>query len=134
LDLNNQVDEGPNGEANNKPTFTYRIDHTYAAQGNIDIAPGNQGDFDQGGADVSWDGTNLTPLNPAKIGILGGVQLEQVHYDLLAPGTVSANPLNRANLGPGTLIAIYTAQNHRGVLKVTGYNGNNISLEYHIYN
>jgi subtilase family serine protease len=25
IDLNNQVDEGPNGEANNKPTFTYTV-------------------------------------------------------------------------------------------------------------
>src|SRR5258706_667078 len=134
LDLNNQVDEGPAGEANNKPTFTYRIDHTYAAQGNISIAPGNSADFDGGGADVSWDCTNLTPLSPAKIGILSGVTLEQVHYDLLAPSTVNTAPLNRANLNPGTLVAIYTAQNRRGVLRVTGYSGNTIALEYFIYN
>lgn len=134
LDLNNQVDEGPNGEANNKPTFTYRIDHTYAAQGNINIDPGNSADFDGGGADVGWDGNNLTPLAPGQIGILNGVVLEQVHYDLLAPSTVSANPLARANLNPGVLIAIYTAQGKRGVLKVTGYAGNTIQLQYFIYN
>jgi ABC-type branched-subunit amino acid transport system substrate-binding protein len=134
LDLNNQVDEGPTGEANNKPTFTYRIDHTYAAQGNISINPGNSADFDGGGADVGWDGTNLAPLAPGKIGILGGVVLEQVHYDLLAPSTVNTAPLNKANLGPGTLIAIYTAQNKRGVLRVSGYAGNTIQLEYFIYN
>jgi uncharacterized repeat protein (TIGR01451 family) len=26
LDLNNQVDEGPSGEANNKPQFSYHVD------------------------------------------------------------------------------------------------------------
>ena len=134
LDLNNQVDEGPTGEANNQPTFSYRVDRPYVAQGSFQIAPVTNIDFFGGTADATYDGINLTPINGALISILPGLQLNDVHYDYLTPVVVNnALPLAQANLPPGIVMGMYTAEGQRGVLRVAGYNGVNIILEYFVY-
>ncbi len=133
LDLNQEVDEGPAGEADNQPLFTYRIDRPYIAQGTIQIAPGTSLDLYGGTQDLNYTGPNLLSINGALISILSGVQLSQVHYDLLAPGVVTGNNLPQPSLTPGTVIGFYTAEGQRGVLRVQSYNGPNIVLEYFIY-
>jgi hypothetical protein len=134
LDLNQQVDEGPAGEANNQAPFSYRIDRAYIAQGSFQVAPTTNVDFHGGTADATYDGLNLTPINGTLINILAGVQLNQVHYDYLTPAVVNnAAPISQASLAPGTVLGIQTAEGQRGVLRVAGYNGSSIILEYYIY-
>ena len=135
LDFNNQVDEGPNGEANNHQPFPYRIDHSYLAQGHKDIVATSSVDFEGGSTfDISWDGNNMTVVGAAKIGVLSGVSMSQVHYDMLTASTVHTAPIPRSSLNPDTVVAIYTAEGNRGVLHITGYSGTTIQLDYFIYN
>jgi len=133
LDLNKQVDEGPAGEANNSPTFTYKIDHPYIAQGTVNIAPGNSVDFHGGSPDVSYTTTQMAPVGAAKIGAMPGVQLSDVHYDFLSPDKVNTTPIPRSQLTPGMLIAMYTAEGRRGVLRVSGYSGDTIIVDFYVY-
>lgn len=133
LDLNQEVDEGAAGEADNQPLFTYRIDRPYIAQGTIQIAPGTSLDLYGGTQDLNYTGPNLFSINNAKISILSGVQLSQIHFDFLSPDKVTGNDLPQPSLPPGTVIGFYTAEGQRGVLRVQSYNGPNIVLEYFIY-
>ncbi len=134
LDLNNQVNEGPNGEANNKPEFSYRVDRNRIAQGNVNIPPGNSVDFQGGTPDVSYDGTKLVPLNGAKLGLLPGVQMAQIYWDFLSPDKINnAVGIAQADLVPGAVIGIYTAEGKRGALRVSGYAGTTLQLEYFVY-
>lgn len=134
LDLNQQVNEGPSGEANNQPLFSYRVDVPYIAQGTIQIAPSTSVDLFGGTQDINYTGTALAPINGALFGLLPGLQFSQVHYDLLTPLVVNSTaPIPQAQLPPNTLIGIYTAEGKRGVLRVVSYNGPNIVLEYYIY-
>ncbi|MEP7287478.1 MAG: ABC transporter substrate-binding protein [Chloroflexota bacterium] len=134
LDLNKQVDEGPNGEANNLPEFAYKVDNPYLAQGTINLVPVNSVDFQGGTPDVSFDGNNLAPLGATKLGILSGVQLGDVTYDYLSPDKIAAaTPIPTANLTAGSVIGIYTAEGKRGVLRVQGFSGSTLILDYFIY-
>lgn len=134
LDLNAQVDEGPLGEENNKPNFSYKIDRPYIASGTNQIAPVTSVDLGSGGTqDISWDGTNLSPINGTLFALLT-VPLNAVHWDYLSPALVSSGaPIPIGSLPPGTLVGIKAAEGNRGVLRVVGYNGANIILEYYIY-
>ena len=134
LDLNNQVDEGPSGEANNKPEFSYRVDRNRIAQGNVNIPPSNSVDFQGGTPDVSYDGTKLAPLNGAKLGLLSGVQMAQIYWDFLSPDKINnAVGIAQNDLVPGAVIGIYTAEGKRGAIRVAGYAGSTIQLEYFVY-
>jgi ABC-type branched-subunit amino acid transport system substrate-binding protein len=134
LDLNNQVNEGPNGEANNKPEFTYKVDRPHVAQGTQNIPPGGSFDFFGGTQDVSFSGTQLTPINGAKLGILSGVQMGQIYWDLLTPDKINNNVgIPQAQLTVGTVIGMYTAEGKRGALRVANYVGASVVLEYFVY-
>jgi hypothetical protein len=135
LDLNREVDEGPTGEANNEPTFSYKIDKPFSAQGTNQIAPVTNVDFGgQGVQDATWDGGQLTPINGAFAVVLPGLQLNQVHFDYLAPTLVNSNaPIPIASLPAGTLVGMITAEGNRAILRVASYNGANIVLDYFVY-
>jgi hypothetical protein len=135
LDLNNQLNEGPTGKANNKPSFSYKVDKPYVAQGSFQIAPGTSVDFYGGTQDITFDpSSNLVPINAAQVGALSGVQLSDVHFDYLTPAVVNnTTGIAQASLLQGLVIGIYTAEGNRGVLRISGYNGSNIILEYFIY-
>jgi len=134
LDLNSQLDEGSNGEGNNKPQYSYKIDRVITSQGSISLNAGNTVSFTGSPpADVSWDGAQLSPLGTAKIGLLSGLQFGQLHYDLLTPDKVSSAAIPAGSLPPGTLVEIYTASGRRGILKISGISGTTITLDYFIY-
>ncbi len=134
LDLNSNVDEGPAGEANNKPTISYRVDWPRVVQASVNLPPGNSADLSGGTPDVSYDGTKLIPINGAKVGSLPGVTLDQVHYDLLSPDKINnTTGIARADLVQGLVIGIYTAEGKRGAIRVAGYNGDIITLEFFVY-
>lgn len=134
LDLNSEVNEGDAGEANNMPTFSYKVDRPFAAQGTLQIAPSTSVDFFGGTQDITFSGTDLVPINGALLGVLPGVNLNQVHYDLLAPSIININVgIPIGNLPPGTVVGIYTAEGSRGILRIQSYNGANMIVEFYIY-
>ncbi len=134
LDLNNQVDEGPNGKANNKPEISYRIDRPRIANGSIPVPPSSSVDLQGGTADISYDGTKLVPINGAKLGTLPGIQMTQVHYDLLSPDKINnTTGIARSELVQGLVIGIYIAEGKRGAMRIAGYSGDTILLEFFVY-
>ncbi len=134
LDLNNQVNEGPAGEANNKPEFSYKVDRPAIAQGTVNIPVKSSVDFQGGTPDVSYDGTKLAPLGAAKLGLLPGVQFTQVYWDLLSPDKINNTVgIPQAQLAPGAVIGIYTAEGKRGALQISGYSGTTLVVQYFIY-
>jgi branched-chain amino acid transport system substrate-binding protein len=135
LDLNSQVNEGPTGEANNKPEFTYRVDKPYVATGTIAIpAPSGTADLFGGTADLQYSGGALIPINGTLLGVLPGVQLPQVHRDFLSPDKINVNVgIPNGQIPAGMLIGIYTAEGNRGVMRVVQNTGAAITLEYYIY-
>jgi hypothetical protein len=65
---------------------------------------------------------------------LTGTQLADVHYDLLSPSVVNnAAGIPTAQLTPGLVIGIYTAEGKRGILRVSGFAGSTLVLDYFIY-
>jgi ABC-type branched-subunit amino acid transport system substrate-binding protein len=134
LDLNNQVDEGPNGKANNKPEITYRIDRPRIANGSIQVPPSSSVDLQGGTTDISYDGTKLVPIHSAVLGALPGIQMTQVHYDYLGPSRINnTTGIAKADLVQGLVIGIYTAEGKRGAMRVAGYSGSTLLLEFFIY-
>jgi ABC-type branched-subunit amino acid transport system substrate-binding protein len=134
LDLNNQVNEGPNGKANNTPEISYRIDRPRIANGSIPVPPSSSVDLQGGTADISYDGTKLVPINGAKLGTLPGVQMTQIHYDFLSPDKITnTTGIARSELVQGLVIGIYIAEGKRGAMRVAGYSGDTILLEFFVY-
>jgi ABC-type branched-subunit amino acid transport system substrate-binding protein len=134
IDLNNQVDEGPDGKNNNKPTFTYRIDKPYVAQSNTTLTSGSTVDLYGGTADINWDGTKLVPKNGAKLGVLTGVQMTGVYWDLLSPDKINNTAgIASSELVQGLVIGIYTAEGNRGAIQINGNSGGNLTVTYNVY-
>ncbi len=135
LDLNSQLNESEAGKANNKPTVSYKVDKAYLATGSNQIAPSTNVDFGSGGTqDITYTGTNLNPINGAKVQILPGQQLAGVYWDMLSPATITNTaPIPQANLPVGTVLGMITAEGNRAVLTVTSYVGPNIVLQYFVY-
>lgn len=141
-DLNNQVDEGVAGEANNSNyIMNYIADRGVLVTSSVTLGVGGQIDLDtpSGTIDLNWDGNQLTALNGAQIYVMSNVQnLESVHYDLInvstnsspIPGTV----LNNAYVG----FVTNTGDQRRGVIRVdnvviSGATGQ-ITITYRTYN
>jgi hypothetical protein len=135
LDLNNTVDEGPEGEANNQPVVNYRVDRPYVAQSSATLAPGTPFDLDGGGDDVIFSGTAMDPTPSSAIALLA-VQFSQVHYDYLA-GAMGAVALGTQSVGgppaPGTVIGVRTNQGKFAIIQVVGYAGTSIQFNYYVY-
>lgn len=138
LDLNNQVNEGPNGKANNIFPVNYKIDKPYIATGSITAQVGDNIDFYGGQPDFQWDGTHLNPLGGTLWQVYPGMQLAQFHYDFLASGMVGGQ-LDKVALPVGSFFGVQTATGdsggaHRAVIRVAALtSGGPITLEYYVY-
>ncbi|MBX3061527.1 MAG: ABC transporter substrate-binding protein [Anaerolineae bacterium] len=136
LDLNQQVNEGIAGETNNQPTVSYRIDRPYMQQSSSTLPPGQNVDFDGGGADVTFSGASLDP-SPGSALIQLQIPFTSVHYDQLASimGSVANGT---SSIGgppaPGVIIGVRTTSGKIGVIQVTGYSGSSIQFNFYIYN
>ncbi|MBZ0320544.1 MAG: ABC transporter substrate-binding protein [Anaerolineae bacterium] len=130
-DLNNEVVEGAVGETNNIFNISYKVDRAvqteqvrnYAAAANDDLS-GN------GTQDISWDGTNLTAINGALIGLFSSDNYATAHYDgavATATSTVFANP------PAGATIAFRSDDGRYGVIRIDGRSGTQINFTYRIY-
>lgn len=136
-DLNNDVNEGPAGEANNNYNFTYRIDRATLTQGTRTLNPGENFDF-EGNAlnvDVTWsaDATALNINGSAQLGVIAGIDVSAVHYDLINPTIINQSSIPRTSLNPGVVVGVITADGNRGVLRVDNLPGNQLQFTYRVY-
>jgi ABC-type branched-subunit amino acid transport system substrate-binding protein len=133
VDLNNLVNEGTAGEANNLFPVTYTLNHTILRSGSISMTPGQQHDpVGSGTMNLAWDGSQLTGLNGAQVAVLPGVDWNTLRYSQLAG--VAGNTVPRASLPTGIVVGLVTApEGYRGALRITGYDGDTLRYEYRIY-
>lgn len=136
-DLNNQLDEGPTGEANNIAfTYSYIADRPILNAGTLVLNPGGTLNLEGSGEiDLEWTGSSLNTQNDAKMYILSGVSsFNQIHYDFIQPSLATTpSNLNVAVL-PNSYIGIITAEDNRGVLHVDSVTvGGPITLTYRVY-
>ncbi|PJF40137.1 MAG: hypothetical protein CUN54_06425 [Phototrophicales bacterium] len=134
-DLNNTVNEGP-GENNNASfVLNYTIDKPIIRQGNQTLNPGDtldlEGNAVQG--DVSWDGNALNGAFGAQLGIIPNVDINTIHWDLINPGLVNRNSIPRAELPPGTMVGVLTADGNRGFIRVESLPNNQIATIFRVY-
>jgi ABC-type branched-subunit amino acid transport system substrate-binding protein len=135
IDLNNTVNEGATGEANNQPVVNYRVDRPYTAQSSATLAPNTPFDMDGGGDDIIFTGSSVDPTAQSATALLP-VQFTQVHYDYLS-STMGALSLGTQSVGgppaPGTVIGVRTNSGKFAVIQVIGYAGSSIQFNYFVY-
>jgi branched-chain amino acid transport system substrate-binding protein len=138
-DLNNQVNEGPNGEANNSAfILSYVADApllaTGTGSGTITLNDLGTVTLDASTTDIQWGGGGIVPLGATRLGVLNGFSsFEQVHRDAIAAATLQNVPI--APVSPGQLIGIQTdGGNKYGVLQIVSATaGGNVTFNYRIY-
>lgn len=142
VDLNNQVDEGPTGEANNNVFIhTYKVDRPSIAN-IVTLGVGTSLDVDGNGvADIVYTATGLNTTAPCNlssycIGLLSPqFSYDSAHYDAVAAGNgISGTSLLNVTLTPGTVIGLLTDSGRRAVARVDSINpGVSITLTYRYY-
>lgn len=136
-DLNNEVPEGPAGEANNNFTFSYVVDKPLLNQGQRTLNPGDGLDLEGNGlaVDVIWNpnGQQLDASGAARLGVLSNVTFETVHWDLINPGIVNQATILRSQLGAGFVIGVITADGNRGAIRVDDIPGNQLVITFKVY-
>ncbi|MCA9883735.1 MAG: ABC transporter substrate-binding protein [Anaerolineae bacterium] len=139
-DLNNQVNEGIAGEANNDDyIYSYVADNstlTPGGLGSITLAPGSTINLDGSTDDLLWTGTDLVAQNGAQIYLLSGfTSLDQIHYDVIST-TTNASPINVTLLTNAFIgLRTDTGNQKRGVIRVDGaISGGNLTIAYRVYN
>ncbi len=135
-DLNNEVNEGI-GENNNLFNINYCINKPIIRQGSQTLNPNNTIDLEGNGAqaDLLWSNAadNLSSLASARLGVLPGVTLETVHYDLINPSTINQTILPRTSFAVGNVIGVITADGNRGALRVDNMPGNQLVVTFILY-
>lgn len=136
VDLNNEVNEGA-GESNNLFNFNYCINKSILRQGSQTLNPGDtldlEGNAAQGDANWNINASQLDALFSARLGIIPGVTLETVHWDLINPNIVNLTSIPRTNLAPGTVIGVITADGNRGAMRVDDLPGNQLRVTFTLY-
>jgi hypothetical protein len=146
-DLNNQVAESPEGEANNDDyVFSFHLDRQTILTNTTNLAAGAYIDLEGNVApilDLQYTAAGLTTANPACtattdcIGLFTspGSTWGTVHYgQIVAAQGVNTTFVANAALTPGTVVGILTAEGHRGVLRVESINpGTLITFTYRVY-
>lgn len=133
-DLNNQVDEGVNGEANNSfYTYTYVADKKIKNGGTLTINPAGTLDLEGTGTnDVTWTGSDLDTAGGMYL-ITGYSSIDDIHHDLIDESLATTLTLN-VSLLPNAIIGIKTADGNKGVMQVTSVtSGGTITLRYRVY-
>lgn len=139
-DLNNQVNEGPIGEANNDDfIYSYVADNSTLTPGglaSITLAPGSTINLDGSTDDLLWTGSDLVAQNGAQIYLLSGFSsLDQIHYDVIST-TTNASPINVTMLANAFIgLRTDTGNQKRGVIRIDGaVSGGNLTIAYRVYN
>jgi len=133
-DLNKEVQEI--NEDNNVYNVTYRADYPlFAQQSGLQLNATTDWDLYGGTVDFQWDGFNIGMRNGAKIGILGGVTYENVHYDTISPAVITNTVgLTDNQVNPGVIVGILTAEGQRAVMRIDNRQGQTIFVSYRVYN
>ncbi len=138
-DAQNQVLEGAQGEGNNSFPFNYTVDRTTRRSATQTLNLGDtidlEGDAVEGDANWNADGAiELDGLFGAKLGILPGTDINQIHWDLINPAGINRDSIPRTELNVGTLIGIITADGARGVMRVDGVSDTTLIVTFRVYN
>ncbi len=138
-DLNNEVNEGTAGEANNNTFFfNYIADAPlFPANPTGTVTIGDLATFtlDAGSADIQWGGGGLVPLGGTQLALLNGYgSLDPVHYSVVA-----AAPFSNLAITPlfnGQVIAIKTDGGAKlAVIQViSAQSGGNLTFTFRVYN
>jgi len=133
-DLNNQVDEGPNGEANNSfYTYSYIADEAILNSGTLTINPAGTLDLEGTGTnDVTWTGSDLDTTGGMYV-ITGFNSIDDIHEGVIDDTLTNTLSLN-VSLLPNAIIGIETPDGNLGVMQVTSVtSGGTITLRYRVY-
>jgi branched-chain amino acid transport system substrate-binding protein len=135
-DLNSQVDEGVNGEANNSNyTYTYIADKAVKNSGTIPIVPGGLLDLDGTGTDdIKWTGASLDIDGATGMYLISGYNsINDIHADVIDK-SLATTPSLVSGLLPNAMIGIETSDGKKGVIHVTSVTaGGSITLNYRAY-
>jgi ABC-type branched-subunit amino acid transport system substrate-binding protein len=134
-DVNNEVSEGFDGETNNFFRFSYGVD--YPIVGSASSLPINAGtpiDLAGGTPELNWTGASLDVVNGALIGIITGVTYENVVFDQINPNVVNnGTGLTDAQLFPGVLVGVRTAEGQRAIVRIDARNGTTLTISFRVY-
>jgi uncharacterized protein YgiM (DUF1202 family) len=141
-DLNQQVNEGTAGEANNSAfIYRYRLDRPYL-QNAASVPSGGTLDLDLNGiADINYTAGGINTLLTCTgaaycVGLISPpLNWETAHYDAItATSGVSTSGIVSGLLVPGATIGVLTDSGKRAVIRVDSVNpGVAISLTYRTY-
>ena len=143
-DLNQQVNEGPTGEANNTFSFSYKLDQILFLINSTTLGSGSSIDLDPGLAttpDLQYTGAGLQTVGTCDgsrncIGLISPAQTwETAHYGAITSANgVNAGFISNAALQPGAAIGVLTQDGLRGVLRIDAIQpGVSITFTYRIY-
>jgi ABC-type branched-subunit amino acid transport system substrate-binding protein len=134
VDINNEVNEGQNGENNNTYTAAFKIDKPLLQETTANINANSPFDFFGGTPDLNWNtnNSNLEMQNGGQIGLVTNTAFENIHYDQVGSVTKAASAFNpQAN----QVFVFTTAEGNRGVMKINSINGStSMSITYRVYN
>ncbi len=144
-DLNNQVDEGADGEANNTAfDFNYRLDQLLFLLNSSTLTVGSSIDLDPSTTptnDLQYSASGLNTVGTCNgtnncIGILSpNLTWETAHYDAISSANgISGDFVANNVLQIGTTLGVLTADGRRAVLRVDAINpGISITFTYRVY-
>ncbi len=141
-DLNNQVDEGPAGEANNSSfIYRYRLDRPSTTSTTV-IGLGASLDVDGDTIlDLSLTADGLSSAGACTttsfcVGLLSpALNFSTVHHDAITAGAgINSTSIPNGSLAPGSVIGILTASGRRAAANVDAFvPGSSITLTYRVY-
>jgi ABC-type branched-subunit amino acid transport system substrate-binding protein len=138
IDANNQVFEGSVGELNNTYNFTYTVDRRVLRAGSQTLNLGDTVDLEGNAAqgDANWNadgGLALDAIFGARLGVIGAGDFNTVSYDQINPAVINRDSIPRAELNPGVLLGIITADGNRGVMRVDNVSDTQLGLSFRVF-
>ncbi len=135
VDLNQQVSEGPAGEANNSVyAYNYIADRAFLATGALTIGIGSIDLDGYGIPDLDWTGADLVVQGDGGMYLMNYFSsIDSVHYDAIDPSLANLKTLPVDRLANAT-IGLRTADGHHGVLKPTNATRDGaLTFDYRVY-
>lgn len=144
-DLNNSVNEGPIGEANNTTfTFNFQVDRQLILINNTTLATGASVDLEGNVSpqfDIQYTGAGLNTTGSCTpttycIGLLSpNLNWDTAYYGAITNADgVNTTFVANAALTPGSVLGVLTAEGRRAVIRVDAINpGLSITLTYRVY-
>lgn len=135
VDLNQQVSEGPAGEANNSVyAYNYIADRAFLATGALTIGIGSIDLDGYGIPDLDWTGADLVAQGDGGMYLMSYFSsIDSVHYDAIDTSLANLKTLPVDRLANAT-IGLRTADGHHGVLKPTNATRDGaFTFDYRVY-